>query len=163
MTDPSIDRATGAIGNLAASVNTMTNEVIALEALRASKIKWIQTLLYVLIPGVILLIVLAISNFALLNRVRASAVDAKNSAAAAQSTNDLLLGCFRAGTQCAEAQKKATALRSTEARQATYVMLICLRLNPQDEDPNAVSVQRCVQQYYPGFTLPTKVAPTPKR
>lgn len=155
MSDPSLDRATSAIGELSGSVRTLTTEVVQSEALRARKIKVIQQVLYVLVPGVLLLLVMAVSNFTLLSRVSDAAADAK-------STNQLLLGCFQPGTQCSEAQKAQQMTRSTEARQTTYVMLICLRLNPLEQDPNAVGVQKCVQQYYPGFKLPSKVAPTGK-
>lgn len=155
MNDPSLDRATSAIGELSSSVRSLTGEVVQSEALRGRKIKAIQHVLYVLVPGVILLLILAFSNFALLSRVNKAAADAK-------STNQLLLGCFQPGTQCSESAKAQAAQRSNEGRQAIYVMLICLRLNPSAEDPNAVDVQKCVQQYYPNFVLPPKASPVPK-
>lgn len=156
MAEQSIDRAATALATLARNVQDFTAEARELEKLRTRKIRALYLTLWVLVPAVILLIILAFSNFALLQRTKEAAADTR-------STNQLLLGCFQPGTKCSDGQKALAMARSTEARQTTYVMLICLRLNPLDSDPNAVGVQRCVQQYYPGFQLPTKVAPTPAR
>lgn len=154
MADPSLDRATAALGNLSTSVRALTTEVVQSESLRTRKIKVIQHALLVLGAAVMLLVILAITNFVLLGRVNHAAADAK-------ATNELLFGCFQPGTQCSESQRAQAMARGVANQQTTYVMLICLRLNPLAEDPDAIAVQRCVRQYYPGFSLPTKVNPSP--
>lgn len=148
-TDYGIERAVLAIGELSASVRTLTTEVTASEQLRASKIQWIQKLLYVLVPAVVLLVIMAVSNFVLLSRINATAADAK-------STNDLLVGCFQPGSRCAELNAKKTEENINQLRQTQFVIAICQRQNPVTDDPKGARVIACVQQYYPGFELPAK-------
>lgn len=150
-TDP-LDLTTEALGKLSISVRALSSEVERAEVLRTRKIKALQQVLYILVPAVLLLLVLAFTNFALLNKVATVASDSR-------STNTLLLGCFQPGSKCAESAKQQQAQRALETEQQTYVMLICLRLNPAAEDPNATGAQKCVQQYYPGFKLPAKQTP----
>lgn len=153
MPDPSLDRAVVVLGELATTVRSFTAEARELERLRSKKIRALYTTLFVLVPAIALLIVLAITNFALLSKVKDTAADSK-------STNTLLLGCFTPGSKCAEVSKQQQEVREQRNRQATYVMLYCLRLNPLEKDPNAIGVQRCVQQFYPGFVLPPRATPT---
>lgn len=149
MPETSLDRATSAINNLSSTVSALHTEVVQSEALRTEKIKWIQRLLYVMVPAVVLLVLMAVSNFVLLSRI--------NSAArAANSTNDLLLGCLQPSTPCAEENRKSTAAVLDQIRQTQFAIALCQRLNPIDKDPDGSGVVRCVQQYYPGFTLPPK-------
>lgn len=149
MTDPSLDRATSAIGELSSSVRTLTGEVVRSETLRGRKIKVIQHVLFILVPSVILLVVLAVSNFALLNRVNATAASSK-------STNELLLGCLQPNTTCNKVNVQKTAALLDQIRQTQFVIAVCQRKNPVDTDPLGVGLIHCVQNYYPGFTLPTK-------
>lgn len=151
MPDTSLDRATAAIGDLSTSVRSLHAEVVQSEALRTEKIRWIQRLLYVLVPAVVLLVLMAISNFVLLSRINAAADDAS-------STNQLLLGCFLPASRCSQENQKATATVMNQIRQTQFAIALCQRLNPVDKDPDGTGVIRCVQQYYPGFTLPPKVA-----
>lgn len=147
MTEPSLDRATAAIGELSGSVRALHAEVVQAEALRSAKIKWIQRVLFVLIPAVLLLLVLAITNFILLARINAAAADAK-------STNDLLLSCFRPNTRCSTENARKTAEWQNEIRQTQFVIAVCQRQNPVTTDPEGRQMVACVQRYYPGFTLP---------
>jgi hypothetical protein len=150
MTEPSLDRAATAVGELSSSVRTLTQEVIASESLRTSKIKWIQRLLYVMVPAVVLLVIMAVSNFALLNR-------AADTAENVRSTNELLLGCLQPDTACNKANARASAALLDNIRQTQFVIAVCQRLNPVDKDPDGSGIVRCVQDYYPGFALPNKV------
>jgi hypothetical protein len=148
MTEPSsLDRATFAIGDLSGSVRALHSEVVQAEKLRTSKIKWIQRVLYILVPCVLLLLLLAATNAVLLNRVNSAARDAK-------STNELLLGCFQPNTACARETVKANAERLNQIRQTQFVIAICQRQNPLETDPHGVALIHCVQRYYPGFALP---------
>lgn len=149
MPDVSLDRATAAIGELSANVRKFTTEVENSERLRTQKIRALYRLMYVVAPAVLLLLVLAITNFALLSKTRDAAADAKN-------TNDLLVGCFTPGTQCAELQKAQSDARINQIRQTQFVIAVCQRRNPVDEDPTATGMMACVQDYYPGFALPAK-------
>lgn len=149
MTEPSLDRATTAIGELSGSVRTLHAEVVQAEALRTRKIKLISQVLFVLVPSVLLLLVLAITNFALLARTNDAARDAK-------STNELLYGCFQPGTQCAVQTARSNAERLNQLRQTQFVIAICQRQNSVEKDPTGSGVVACVQSYYPGFSLPAK-------
>jgi hypothetical protein len=154
MTDEGLDRAAGAIGDLSGSVRQLYAEVVQSESLRTAKIRWIQRLLYVLIPAVVLLVLLAITNFVLLARI--------NSAArAANSTNELLLGCFLPDTKCSQENQKTTAAAMDQIRQTQFAIALCQRQNPVDKDPDGRGLVRCVQAYYPGFTLPPKAGASP--
>lgn len=154
MSDPSLDRATKAIGDLSTSVRALHGEVVQSEVLRTRKIKLITTALFVLVPAVVLLVVLAITNFRLLARTNDAADEA-------QSTNQLLYGCFQPGTQCSDQSSKNTALALEQLRQTQFVIAVCQRLHPITEDPNGAGLVACVQQYYPTFRLPPKVQPAP--
>lgn len=149
MTDPSLDRAAAVIGDLAQDIRSLTREVATSEALRSSKIRWIQKLLYVLVPAIILLVIMAISNFALLSRVNATAASSK-------STNELLLGCLQPNTTCNRINTEKTAALLNQIRQTQFVIAVCQRQNPIDTDPAGSGLIRCVQAYYPGFALPAK-------
>lgn len=142
-----LNRATSALGELAADIRTFTEEVQRSEQLRTEKIRWIQKVLFVLVPAVLLLLVGAVTNFVLLARVTA--------------TNNLLFGCFTPNTQCSTASQQAAAVRSLEQKQTQFVIAICQRQNPISEDPEGTRMIRCVQTYYPTFRLPVQVAPTP--
>lgn len=148
MTEPSLDRATTAIGELSGSVRSLHAEVVQAEALRTEKIRWIQRVLYVLVPAVLLLILLAVTNFVLLSRITAAADDAR-------STNELLLGCFQPNTTCSQESARASAERLNQIRQTQFVIAVCQRQNPVDKDPSGSGLIKCVQDYYPGFTLPS--------
>jgi hypothetical protein len=154
MSDPSMDRATTAIGDLSISVRALHSEVVRSESLRTRKIKLIVAALFVLVPAVVLLVIMAATNFVLLSRTNEAASDAK-------STNQLLYGCFQPGTTCSKQSAKNTGAALEQLRQTQFVIAVCQRLHPVDEDPEGVALVRCVQQYYPGFTLPQKVAPSP--
>lgn len=150
MSETSLDRATVAIGELSTSVRSLHSEVVQSETLRTTKIKWIQRLLYVMVPAIVLLMLLAISNFVLLSKINAAASDAR-------STNTLLLGCLQPGTKCSDQNRRQTAAALDQIRQTQFAIALCQRLNPIDKDPDGTGVVRCVQQYYPNFTLPPKV------
>ncbi len=160
MPETSLDRATAAIGELSGSVRALHGEVVQSENLRTEKIRWIQRLLYVLVPAVVLLVLMAISNFVLLSRINAAAEDAR-------STNQLLLGCFLPDSKCSQENKKSTAAVMDQIRQTQFAIALCQRQNPTDRDPTGSGLVACGQQYYPGFALPPKVkagtspAPTP--
>jgi hypothetical protein len=130
-------------------VRALTQEVVGSEELRTSKIRWIQKLLYVLVPGVALLVIMAISNFVLLNRIT-------DTATSSRSTNELLLGCLQPGTQCYQLNKDQTAQLLDNIRQTQFVIAICQRRNPVEKDPTGTEIIKCVQDYYPGFVLPEK-------
>lgn len=148
--DESLDRATAAIGELSGSVRELRAEVITSEHLRTEKIRIIQKVLYVLVPAVALLVIMAITNFVLLSRINATAADAN-------STNELLLGCFQPGTRCSEENAKKTAAFLNQGRQTSFVIAICQRQNPVAEDPAGTGLVKCVQEFYPNFSLPAKV------
>jgi hypothetical protein len=154
MSDEGFVRAVGALGELTGSVNALRSEVVQSEALRTEKIKWIQRLMYVLVPAVILMLVLAISNFVLLSRINATARDAS-------STNTLLLGCLQPGTTCSDQNRRQTAAALDQIRQTQFAIALCQRQNPIDKDPDGTRLVECVQQYYPNFTLPPKAAAGP--
>jgi hypothetical protein len=154
MPETSLDRATAAIGELSSSVRALHGEVVQSESLRTTKVRWIQRVLYIMVPAMALLVLLAITNFVLLARINATAEDAS-------STNTLLLGCFQPGSRCSQENQKTTAAVMNQIRQTQFAIALCQRLNPADRDPAGSGFVRCVQQYYPGFTLPPKTAPTP--
>jgi hypothetical protein len=154
MSDPSLDRATKAIGELSSSVRALHSEVVQSETLRARKIKLITAALLVLVPAVVLMLVMAVTNFVLLNKTNEAADDSR-------STNQLLYGCLKPGTQCSNENAKRTAevmaQLTGELRQTQFVIAVCQRQNPIDKDPQGAAVVACVQQYYPAFTLPPRV------
>jgi len=154
MPETSLDRATAAIGELSGSVRALHGEVVQSEALRTTKIKWIQRVLYVMVPAMVLMILLAVTNFVLLSRINQAASDAR-------STNDLLLGCLQPQSACSQQNQKATAAVMNQIRQTQFTIAFCQRINPIDQDPDGSGVIRCVQQYYPGFTLPPKASTGP--
>jgi hypothetical protein len=154
MPEASLDRATAAIGELSGSVRALHSEVVQSESLRATKIKWIQRQLIILVPAVVLLVLLAATNFIVLTRINQAASDAR-------STNTLLLGCLQQGTRCSEQNRKATAAVMDQIRQTQFAIALCQRINPVDKDPTGAAVVSCVQDYYPGLVLPPKSAVTP--
>jgi hypothetical protein len=158
MSDPSLDRATRAIGDLSTSVRSLHAEVVQSETLRSQKIKLITAALIVLVPAVALLVIMAITNFVLLAKTNDAADEAR-------STNELLYGCFQPGTKCSNENLKNTAAALDQLRrsqiQAQSVIAVCQRLHPVTEDPAGTAMVACVQQYYPGFALPPKVQPSP--
>ncbi len=149
MGDPSIDRATTAIGELSGSVRALHSEVVQAEALREQKIKLITTALFVLVLSMGLLVVMAVTNFVLLSRINQAAGDAK-------STNELLYGCFVPGTKCSAQNAKQTGAVMDQLRQTQFVIAVCQRLHPVTEDPAGAGLVSCVQDYYPTFTLPPR-------
>lgn len=144
-----LDRAAAAVGELSASVRQLSAEVLESEHLRSSKIRWLQRLMFVLIPAVALLVVLAISNFVLLHRVSVAAGQV-------QSTNTLLFSCLQPGTECNKANADAIATLLNSMRQTQFVIAVCQRQNPVTTDADGKDLVRCVQAYYPGFELPQK-------
>lgn len=154
MAEHGLDRATTAIGELSGSVRALHAEVVQSESLRTEKIRWIQRILYVLVPAVILLVLMAIMNFVLLSRINTAA-------RAASSTNTLLLGCFLPDTQCSQESQKSTAATMNQIRQTQFAIALCQRRYPVDTDPQGVGLVQCVQSYYPGFALPPKPSPSP--
>lgn len=152
MPDQSLDRATSAIADLATGVHALTNEVISSEVLRARKIRAIQNVLFVLVPSIVLLLIMAVTNFVLLSRVRTIANDSRN-------TNDLLVSCFQPGTECSNTNAQRTGAALDQLRQTQFVIAICQRQNPVADDPDGAGVVECVQGYYPNFTLPARVKP----
>lgn len=155
MADPSLDRATAAVGELATIVRSLTVEVKASEDLRSRKIKAIQHMFYVVSGCIALLLLMAGTNFVLLNRVQDAAVSAKD-------TNDLLVSCFQPGTPCSATSAQRTGAALEQLRQTQFVIAICQRQNPVDVDPNGVRVIACVQRYYPTFTLPPQAGAKPR-
>ena len=154
MSDPSLDRATTAIGDLSISVRALHAEVVQSETLRSRKIKLITAALIVLVPATVLMLVMAITNFVLLNRTNEAADDSR-------STNQLLYGCFQPGTTCSIENLKRTGEVMNQLRQTQFVIAVCQRLHPISEDPEGAALVACVQQYYPSFTLPPKISPSP--
>lgn len=154
MPETSLDRATAAIGELSGSVRALHGEVVQSESLRTTKIKWIQRQLIILVPAVVLLVLMAVTNFVLLARINQAAGDAR-------STNDLLLGCLQPSTPCSEQNRKQTGAVLEQIRQTQFAIAFCQRINPVDSDPDGAKVVRCVQEYYPGFALPPKSSPSP--
>ncbi len=149
MTEPSLDRATTAIGQLSKSVRELHAEVVQAESLRTQKIRLITQMMFAVGAAAILLVIMAASNFVLLNRINAAAADAR-------STNDLLLGCFTPGSQCSNENTKRTGAALDQLRQTQFVIAVCQRQHPVTEDPEGVAMVSCVQQYYPTFHLPAK-------
>lgn len=149
MTD-SLDRAAMVVGELASDVRRLTEEVVRSERIRENKIRAIQKAMFVVVPALVLLVVLAFTNFVLLARVRDAANSAKN-------TNALIAGCLQPGTECSNASAQKTAEAITQLRQTQFVIAICQRQNPVTEDPNGTKIVSCVQRYYPGFRLPPQV------
>ncbi len=154
MSDPSLDRATTAIGELSKSVRSLHAEVVRSEVLRSRKIKLITKALAVLVPAVVLMLVLAVTNFVLLKKIDEAADDSR-------STNQLLYGCLKPGTTCSNENARRTAevmaQLTNQLRQTQFVIAVCQRQNPVDEDPQGTAMVACVQRYYPGFTLPQRV------
>ncbi len=153
MSDPSLERATAAIGDLSISVRALHKEVVQSESLRSRKIKLITAALFVLVPAVVLMLVMAVTNFVLLSNTNRAADEAR-------STNVLLYGCLKPGTTCSNENLKRTAEALNQLRQTQFVIAVCQRLHPVTEDPDGDAMVSCVQQYYPGFTLPPKVQPS---
>jgi hypothetical protein len=156
MSDPSLDRATKAIGDLSTSVRSLHAEVVQSESLRSRKIKLITAALIVMVPAVVLLVFMAISNFVLVSKTNDAADEARK-------TNELLYGCFQPNTTCSNENLKNTAAVMNQLRQTQFVIAVCQRLHPITEDPDGAAMVACVQQYYPGFALPPKVHPAPTR
>jgi hypothetical protein len=154
MTDEGLDRATVALGSLAESVQALHAEAVQGEALRTEKIRWIQRLLYVMVPAMVLLVIMAVTNFVLLARINSAA-------AAANSTNELLLGCFLPESKCSQENRKSTTAVMDQIRQTQFAIALCQRQNPTERDPDGEALVRCVQQFYPGFALPPKAGATP--
>jgi hypothetical protein len=150
MNDPSLDRATQAIGGLSASVRDLHAEVVQSESLRTHKIRLIGHALIAVCVASVLLVVLAITNFMLLSRISTTAGDAR-------STNQLLYGCFVPGTKCSTENQKNTAAVMNQLRQTQFVIAVCQRQHPLTEDPAGVALVACVQRYYPTFVLPPQV------
>jgi hypothetical protein len=149
MSEPSLDRATTAIGQLSKSVRDLHDEVVQSESLRAQKIRLMTQVMAAIGVAAVLLVLLAASNFVLLNRIKAAASDAR-------STNDLLVGCFTPGTPCSNESTKRTGEALEQLRQTQFVIAVCQRRHPVVEDPDGVAMVSCVQQYYPTFHLPAK-------
>lgn len=150
MPDPSLDRATQAVGELSSNVSRLTSEVVASEHLRARKIKAIQNILYVLVPAMVLLVVMAIGTIVILAKVKQAAEDARN-------TNELIASCFQPNTPCSNTSGQRTGEALNQLRQTQFVIAICQRQNSVTEDPNGTKVIACVQHYYPNFELPPRV------
>jgi hypothetical protein len=150
MSDPSLDRATTAIGHLSTAVRDLHAEVVQSETLRAQKIVLITRALIAMAAVAVLLVVLAVSNFVVLNRTNEAADDSR-------STNQLLLGCFQPGTPCSMNNARNTAAALEQLRQTQFVIAVCQRLHPVTEDPEGTAMVACVQDYYPTFRLPTRV------
>lgn len=147
MPDASLDRATAAIAELSANIRRFTAEVQQDELLRARKIKAIQKVLWVLVPSVLLLVIMAVTNFVLLSRVKDVAEDSSN-------TNELLVSCFQPNTACSKTNGERTRQALDQIRQTQFVIAICQRQNPITADPEGKKIIACVQQHYPNFTLP---------
>jgi hypothetical protein len=147
--DPSLERAQTALTGLAAEVRKFTEEAKVLEQLRTRKIKSIQHLLYVLVPAMILLLIMAVTNFALLSQTRAAANDARR-------TNELLVSCFQPNTPCSSSSAQRTGDALNQIRQTQFVIAYCQRQNPVGEDPDGKDLVTCVQGFYPGFKLPLR-------
>lgn len=154
MTEESFARAVAALTDLSGNVNALRIEAMQSEELRTEKIRWIQRLLYVLIPAVLLMVLMVIGNFFLLSRINSTAENAR-------STNTLLLGCFQPSSRCAEENRRATAAVMDQIRQTQFAIALCQRQNPIEQDPDGAGIVRCVQQYYPAFVLPPKATPAP--
>lgn len=150
MPDPSLDRATLAVGELRNLVGRLLDEVVESESLRAQKIRLIQQALYVLVPSVVLLIIMAITNFALLAKTRDAAADAR-------ATNQLIAGCLQPNTSCSNANASKMGDALNQIRQTQFVISVCMRQNPTAEDPAGKKMIKCVQAYYPNFSLPPKI------
>ncbi len=153
MGDPSLDRATTAIGELSTSVRSLHAEVVRSESLRTRKIKLITMALIVLVPATVLMLIMAVTNFVLLSNTNQAADEAR-------ATNQLLYGCLKPGTTCSNENLRKTADVMNQLRQTQFVIAVCQRLHPVTEDPEGVAMVACVQQYYPSFTLPPKVHPS---
>jgi hypothetical protein len=149
MSDPSLDRATTAIGRLSESVRDLHAEVVQSESLRTQKIRMLIRVLVGVGVAAVLLVCMAVTNFVLLSRITHAAEDAR-------STNQLLYGCFQAGTKCSVENQKRTAAVMDQLRQTQFVIAVCQRQHPITEDPEAAAMVSCVQRYYPTFTLPPR-------
>lgn len=154
-TDP-LERAAEAVSSLSLSVLRLTSEVKAAETLREEKIRWLQRAVSVAGIAIGVLIILAITNFTMLNQTRSAA-------ATSASTNTLLLGCFQPHSQCSDENAKKTASVFNQIRQTQFVIAICQRSTPLPSNPTPADVDRateklvaCVQAYYPGFKLPPR-------
>lgn len=156
MPDVSLDRAVAALGEMSASVRGLTKEVIESESLRLRKIRVIQQVLYVMVPAMIILVLMAVTNFILLSRAAQTGEQVK-------ATNDLVAGCFQPNTTCSNAAKFEAQERAKLIQQSQFVSLYCARQNPVDEDPQGTALYACFRSYYPNFVLPTKQTPTPRK
>lgn len=150
MNDPHIDRAIWEIGGLSKSVRDLHAEVVQAESLRAQKIRLITQAMVAVVVASMLLVVMAVTNFVLLNRASHAAEDSR-------STNQLLYGCFQPGTKCSTENARRTGEVMDQLRQTQFVIAVCQRQHPPTEDPEGVAMVACVQRYYPTFTLPPKV------
>ncbi len=145
--EPGSDLIAAEIGNLAQRVSALQDELVVAEKLRSAKIEALRRLMYVVVPAVVLLLIMAITNFVLINKTT--------------SLSDTIAGCLKPRTECSEANRRAQADQLDRIRQTQFVIAICQRRNPVDKDPNGDGVVTCIQSYYPGFLLPEKVEPTP--
>lgn len=139
----SLDRATSAIGELSGSVRALHAEVVQAEALRTAKIRWIQRVLYVLVPCVVLLVVLAISNFVLLARINGIAGDVR-------STNTTLLDCINSTGECGRRNASNQGKVLDEVKRYELTVIYCARTNPQPVDPDGSAFVACINRLYPG-------------
>jgi len=133
-----------AVERLTTGVKDLKDELLTAEDQRATKIRAIQNLMFVVVPAVILLVILAITNFVVINKTSA--------------ISDTVAGCLRPNTPCSNANRDATRALLDQIRQTQFVIAVCQRQNPVDKDPDGTGIVTCVQQYYPGFQLPQKVA-----
>lgn len=154
--DRSLENIAVAVSELSSGVAALDQDVKRDGDLRSAKVKAIQRLLYVLIPCVVLLIILAVTNFLLLSRIKEAASDAR-------STNQIIAGCLQPNTECGKQNAARTESALNRIRETQFVIAVCQRKNPLPVTPTPADVEAqtnrlvtCVQGFYPTFKLPQK-------
>ncbi len=142
MTETPLSLVESAVNGLTSSVQGLKDELVLAEKQRGNKIRALQNLMFVVVPAIVLLIVLAATNFVVIRKTSA--------------ISDTIAGCLRPNTPCSDANRDATRALLDQIRQTQFVIAVCQRQNPVDSDPDGTGIVKCVQDYYPGFHLPQK-------
>lgn len=157
MTQPTNRTIIQAIDDLSSYVQDQTTAIRAESLARNRKVTWLQRLMFVVVPSLVLLVVLAVTNFVVISRVNGAASSAKD-------TQQTIASCLTPNTECSNQSKQQIADLNNTQRQTTFVLFVCARQFPNPPNPtreeidaNTQKLVSCVQEYYPDFKLPPKV------
>jgi hypothetical protein len=164
LTDPRAVEVEQLVQANAASNATLRNlvEKVQLDAgnrerkieLLETESKQIRKLLALVGLAVVLLLGLAVVNLIGISQARESAATSAAAARDAQSTNNLLYGCFEPNSQCAQQNKKTQTQILDEIKVYTLSAIYCSRENPSAQDATNNAFLSCLKRIYPnGPTL----------